>query len=162
MRITVAEVITTHGIRGNVKVRSFSDNEKRFDKGSKVYIGDELLTIEDFFDQKGFKVLKFVEYNDINDSLKLVGKDITIDEKDRGKLSDEEFYIYEMIGLDVYSNGQKAGKVKDIISGVYPNDVYVIEKTDKTEVLLPALKTVITNVDIKNKKIEVDNLADYE
>ena len=38
MRITVAEVITTHGIRGNVKVRSFSDNEKRFDKGSKVYI----------------------------------------------------------------------------------------------------------------------------
>lgn len=162
MRITVAEVITTHGIRGNVKVRSFSDNEKRFDKGSKVYIGDELLTIEDSFDQKGFKVLKFVEYNDINDSLKLVGKDITIDEKDRGNLSDGEFYIYEMIGLDVYSNGQKAGKVKDIISGVYPNDVYVIEKTDKTEVLLPALKTVITNVDIKNKKIEVDNLADYE
>ncbi len=162
MRITVAEVITTHGIRGNVKVRSFSDNEKRFDKGSKVYIGDELLTIEDSFDQKGFKVLKFVEYNDINDSLKLVGKDITIDEKDRGNLSDGEFYIYEMIGLDVYSNGQKAGKVKDIISGAYPNDVYVIEKTDKTEVLLPALKTVITNVDIKNKKIEVDNLADYE
>lgn len=162
MRITVAEVITTHGIRGNVKVRLFSDNEKRFDKGSKVYIGDELLTIEDSFDQKGFKVLKFVEYNDINDSLKLVGKDITIDEKDRGNLSDGEFYIYEMIGLDVYSNGQKAGKVKDIISGVYPNDVYVIEKTDKTEVLLPALKTVITNVDIKNKKIEVDNLADYE
>lgn len=162
MRITVAEVITTHGIRGNVKVRSFSDNEKRFDKGSKVYIEDELLTIEDSFDQKGFKVLKFVEYNDINDSLKLVGKDITIDEKDRGELSRGEFYIYEMIGLDVYSNGQKVGEVKDIISGVYPNDVYVIEKTDKTEVLLPALKTVITNVDIKNKKIEVDNLADYE
>lgn len=162
MRITVAEVITTHGIRGNIKVRPFSDNEKRFDKGSKVYIGDELLTIEDSFDQKGFKVLKFVEYNDINDSLKLVGKDITIDEKDRGELSRGEFYIYEMIGLDVYSNGQKAGKVKDIISGVYPNDVYVIEKTDKTEVLLPALKTVMTNVDIKNKKIEVDNLADYE
>ena len=62
MRITVAEVITTHGIRGNVKVRSFSDNEKRFDKGSKVYIGDELLTIEDSFDQKGLKVIKFVEY----------------------------------------------------------------------------------------------------
>lgn len=128
MRITVAEVITTHGIRGNVKVRSFSDNEKRFEKGSKVYIGDELLTIEDSFDQKGLKVLKFVEYNDINDSIKLVGKDITIDEKDRGVLSEGEFYIYELIGLDVYSKGQIVGKVKDVISGVYPNDVYVIEK----------------------------------
>ena len=162
MRITVAEVITTHGIRGNVKVRSFSDNEKRFEKGSKVYIGDELLTIEDSFDQKGLKVLKFVEYNDINDSIKLIGKDITIDEKDRGVLSEGEFYIYELIGLDVYSKGQIVGKVKDVISGVYPNDVYVIEKKDKKEVLLPALKTVITNVDINNKKIEVDNLSDYE
>ena len=162
MRITVAEVITTHGIRGNVKVRSFSDNEKRFEKGSKVYIGDELLTIEDSFDQKGLKVLKLVEYNDINDSIKLVGKDITIDEKDRGVLSEGEFYIYELIGLDVYSKGQIVGKVKDVISGVYPNDVYVIEKKDKKEVLLPALKTVITNVDINNKKIEVDNLSDYE
>ena len=162
MRITVAEVITTHGIRGNVKVRSFSDNEKRFEKGSKVYIGDELLTIEDSFDQKGLKVLKFVEYNDINDSIKLVGKDITIDEKDRGVLSEGEFYIYELIGLDVYSKGQIVGKVKDVISGVYPNDVYVIEKKDKKEVLVPALKTVITNVDINNKKIEVDNLSDYE
>ncbi|WP_297789342.1 ribosome maturation factor RimM [uncultured Anaerococcus sp.] len=162
MRITVAEVITTHGIRGNVKVRSFSDNEKRFEKGSKVYIGDELLTIEDSFDQKGLKVLKFVEYNDINDSIKLVGKDITIDEKDRGVLSEGEFYIYELIGLDVYSKGQIVGKVKDVISGVYPNDVYVIEKKDNKEVLLPALKTVITNVDINNKKIEVDNLSDYE
>ncbi|WP_311516560.1 ribosome maturation factor RimM [uncultured Anaerococcus sp.] len=162
MRITVAEVITTHGIRGNVKVRSFSDNEKRFEKGSKVYIGDELLTIEDSFDQKGLKVLKFVEYNDINDSIKLVGKDITIDEKDRGVLSEGEFYIYELIGLDVYSKGQIVGKVKDVISGVYPNDVYVIERKDNKEVLLPALKTVITNVDINNKKIEVDNLSDYE
>lgn len=54
------------------------------------------------------------------------------------------------------------GKVKDVISGVYPNDVYVIETKDNKEILLPALKTVIKNVDIANNKIEVDNLADYE
>lgn len=162
MRITVAEVITTHGIKGNVKVKSFSDYEKRFDNGSKVYIGDELLTIEESFDQKGLKVIKFVEYNDINDSLKLVGKDITIEEEDLGELKEDEFYIYKLIGLDTYSNGQKVGKVKDVISGVYPNDVYVIETKDNKEILLPALKTVIKNVDIANNKIEVDNLADYE
>lgn len=162
MRITVAEVITTHGIKGNVKVKSFSDYEKRFDNGSKVYIGDELLTIEESFDQKCLKVIKFVEYNDINDSLKLVGKDITIEEEDLGELKEDEFYIYKLIGLDTYSNGQKVGKVKDVISGVYPNDVYVIETKDNKEILLPALKTVIKNVDIANNKIEVDNLADYE
>ncbi|EEI83314.1 ribosome maturation factor RimM [Anaerococcus tetradius] len=162
MRITVAEVITTHGIRGNVKVKTYSDNEMRFKKGAKVYIGDELLTIEDSFNQKGMMVLKFDQYNDINDSLKLVGKDITIEEEDLGELKEDEFYIYKLIGLDTYSNGQKVGRVKDVITGVYPNDVYVIETMDKKEILLPALKSVIKNVDIENKKIEVDNLRDYE
>lgn len=162
MRITVAEVITTHGIRGNVKVKTYSDNEMRFEKGAKVYIGDELLTIEDSFNQKGMIVLKFAQYNDINDSLKLVGKDITIEEEDLGELKEDEFYIYKLIGLDTYSNGQKVGRVKDVITGVYPNDVYVIETTDKKEILLPALKSVIKKVDIENKKIEVDNLRDYE
>ena len=162
MRITVAEVITTHGIKGNVKVKTYSDNEMRFIKGAKVYIEDELLTIEDSFRQKGLMVLKFAEYNDINDSLKLVGKDISIEEEDLGELKEDEFYIYKLIGLDTYSNGQKVGKVKDVITGVYPNDVYVIETTDKKEILLPALKTVIKNMDIENKKIEVDNLRDYE
>lgn len=162
MRITVAEVITTHGIRGNVKVKTYSDNEMRFKKGAKVYIGDEFLTIEDSFNQKGMMVLKFDQYSDINDSLKLVGKDITIEEEDLGELKEDEFYIYKLIGLDTYSNGQKVGRVKDVITGVYPNDVYVIETMDKKEILLPALKSVIKNVDIENKKIEVDNLRDYE
>lgn len=162
MRITVAEVITTHGIRGNVKVKTYSDNEMRFKKGAKVYIGDEHLTIEDSFNQKGMMVLKFDQYNDINDSLKLVGKDITIEEEDLGELKEDEFYIYKLIGLDTYSNGQKVGRVKDVITGVYPNDVYVIETMDKKEILLPALKSVIKNVDIENNKIEVDNLRDYE
>lgn len=162
MRITVAEVITTHGIRGNVKVKTYSDNEMRFKKGAKVYIGDEYLTIEDSFNQKGMMVLKFDQYNDINDSLKLVGKDITIEEEDLGELKEDEFYIYKLIGLDTYSNGQKVGRVKDVITGVYPNDVYVIETMDKKKILLPALKSVIKNVDIENKKIEVDNLRDYE
>ena len=162
MRITVAEVITTHGIRGNVKVKTYSDNEMRFKKGAKVYIGDEYLTIEDSFNQKGMMVLKFDHYNYINDSLKLVGKDITIEEEDLGELKEDEFYIYKLIGLDTYSNGQKVGRVKDVITGVYPNDVYVIETMDKKKILLPALKSVIKNVDIENKKIEVDNLRDYE
>lgn len=107
-------------------------------------------------------VLKFDQYNDINDSLKLVGKDITIEEEDLGELKEDEFYIYKLIGLDTYSNGQKVGRVKDVITGVYPNDVYVIETMDKKKILLPALKSVIKNVDIENKKIEVDNLRDYE
>lgn len=162
MKITVGEITTSHGIRGALKVKILSDNPERFKEGAKLNIGEEVLTVEKTFDQKGQKVIKFKEYDDINQVQKFIGKDVTIDEKKLGKLKDNEFYIYKLIGAELISNGQKVGKVKDIISGVYPNDVYIIETTDNKEILLPALKSVIKNVDIDKKTIEVDNLEDYE
>ena len=72
MRITVAEIVTTHGIRGNLKVKSLSDYEKRFENGAKLLIGDEELTVESSFDQKGLKVIKFKEYDDINNGTDLL------------------------------------------------------------------------------------------
>lgn len=93
MRITVAEILTTHGVRGNLKVKSLSDYEKRFENGAKLLIGDEELTVESSFDQKGLKVIKFKEYDDINDVLKFVGKDITIEDSELGELNEDECYV---------------------------------------------------------------------
>ena len=106
-------------------------------------------------------ILGFEEYDNINDILKFVGKDLTIDEKDLGKLAEDEVYIKDLIGLIVTSNGQKVGEVVDVITGVYPNDVYVI-KTDGGEVLLPAIKNTIKKIDTEEKIIEVENFSDYE
>ena len=161
MRITVAEIVTTHGINGNLKIKSLSDNEKRFENGAKLFIDDKLLTIESSFDQKGLKVIKFEEYDDINDVLKFVGKDITIEDKDLGKLYEDEYYVFQLEGLDIYDDGQKVGKIKDVITGVYPNDVYVI-KTEKDEVYFPALNATVKKVDLENGFIEVENFSDYE
>lgn len=161
MRITVAEIVTTHGVRGNLKVKSLSDNEKRFEKGSKLFIDNEELTVESSFDQKGLKVIKFEEYNDINDVLKFVGKDITIDKADIGELSDDEYYIFDLEGLDVYDNGQKVGTIKEVVTGVYPNDVYIIESKNG-EVYFPALNATVKNVDLDKGIIEVKDFKDYE
>lgn len=161
MRIAVAEIVGTHGIKGNLKIKSLSDNEKRFENGSKLFIDDKELTLESSFDQKNLKIIKFKEYNDINEVIKFVSKDIYIDEKDLGDLEEDEYYIYKLIGLDVYDNGQKVGEVLDVISGVYPNDVYII-KTDKDEIYLPAIKATIKKIDLENGLIEVENFSDYE
>lgn len=161
MRITVAEIVNTHGIRGNLKIKSLSDNEKRFEDGAKVLIDDETLTVESSFDQKGLKVIKFAEYSNINDVLKFVGKDITIEEEDLGEVSEDEYYVFDLIGLDVYDSGQKVGTVSDVITGEYPNDVYVI-KTDKDEIYFPALKATVKNVDLENRLIDIINFSDYE
>ncbi|MBP2069489.1 MULTISPECIES: ribosome maturation factor RimM [Anaerococcus] len=161
MRITVAEIVTTHGINGNLKVKNLSDNEKRFENGEKLLIDNEELTVESSFDQKGLKVIKFEEYNNINDVLKFIGKDITIEDKDLGKLHEDEYYVFQLEGLDVYDNGQKVGTIKEVITGVYPNDVYVI-KTDKDEVYFPALNATVKKVDLENGFIEIENFSDYE
>lgn len=161
MKITVAEIVTTHGVRGNLKIKSLSDNEKRFEKGNKLFIENEELTVESSFDQKGLKVIKFEEYDDINDVLRFVGKDITIDEADLGELEDDEYYIFDLEGLDVYDNGQKIGTIKEVITDVYPNDVYVIE-SEKGEVFFPALNATVKNVDLDKGIIEVINFRDYE
>jgi len=161
MRITVAEIVTTHGINGNLKVKNLSDNEKRFENGEKLLIDNEELTVESSFDQKGLKVIKFEEYNNINDVLKFIGQDITIEDKDLGKLHEDEYYVFQLEGLDVYDNGQKVGTIKEVITGVYPNDVYVI-KTDKDEVYFPALNATVKKVDLENGFIEIENFSDYE
>lgn len=161
MRITVAEIVTTHGINGNLKVKNLSDNEKRFENGEKLLIDNEELTVESSFDQKGLKVIKFEEYNNINDVLKFIGQDITIEDKDLGKLHEDEYYVFQLEGLDVYDNGQKIGTIKEVITGVYPNDVYVI-KTDKDEVYFPALNATVKKVDLENGFIEIENFSDYE
>ena len=161
MRISVAEIVTTHGVRGNLKVKSLSDYDKRFENGAKLLIQDEEVTVESSFDQKGLKVIKFEEYDDINDVLKFVGKDITIEDSDLGKLDDDEYYVFSLIGLEVKSQGQTVGEITDVITGVYPNDVYVI-KTDKDEIYFPALNATVKKVDIENRFIEVENFGDYE
>ena len=161
MRISVGEIVKAQGIRGEIKVKSLSDNEKRFEIGSKLYIGDEIVTIKRAYKQKNMLILGFEEYDNINDILKFIGKDLTIDEKDLGKLSEDEVYIKDLIGLSVISEGQKVGEIIDVISGVYPNDVYEI-KTEKGVVLIPALKNIIKKIDTEEKIIEVENFSDYE
>lgn len=161
MRISVGEIVKAQGIRGEIKVRSLSDNEKRFEIGSKLYIGDEIVTIKRSYKQKNMLILGFEEYDNINDILKFIGKDLTIDEKDLGELSEDEVYIKDLIGLSVISEGQYVGEIVDVISGVYPNDVYVV-KTENAEVLLPALKNIIKKIDTEENIIKVENFSDYE
>ena len=102
MKISVAEIVNTHGIKGALKVKSFSDNDKRFDKGSKLILDGCTLTIKSAFKHKGSIVLKFEEFNDINEVEKFIGHELTIDEADLGDLKEDEYYLFDLVGLEVF------------------------------------------------------------
>jgi 16S rRNA processing protein RimM len=157
--LRVGVITTTHGVKGEVKVYPTTDDINRFESLKQVYLdtGAEYkhLTIEKVRYFKQLVILKFKDINDINDIEKYRGKDLLISREDAIKLNEDEYFIFDLIDSDVYTeDGEKLGVLTEILTSS-ANDVYVVKTKDKKEVLLPSIKECILDVDTVNKKITV-------
>lgn len=155
--IQVGKIINTHGIKGEVKVLPLTDDMKRFEELSTVYIEDaeKEFKIENVWYKKNFVILKFKNFDNINDVLNLKNKFILIHEDDAIQLEEDTYFIFQLIGIKVYTvEGIKLGEVTDVLQPG-ANDVYVV-KEGRKEYLIPAIKNVIKEVDIENKKMIID------
>ena len=157
--IRVGVITTTHGLKGEVKVFPTTDEINRFDDLKKVYLdsGKEYipLSIEHVKYFKQLVILKFEEINDINDIEKYRGKDLFIPRDEAIALNEDEYFIFDLIDSEVYTEDRdKLGIVTEILTSS-ANDVYVVKTKDNKEVLLPSIKECILDVDTVNKKIIV-------
>ena len=157
--LQVGVISSTHGVRGEVKVFPTTDDVKRFKKLKKVILdtGKEQLPLEiegvKFFKQ--FVILKFRGIDNINDIEKYKGKSLLVDREHAVKLKKDEYFIADMIGMDVFTEeGELFGTLKDVME-TGANDVYIIEMSDGKEVLVPAIKQCILDVDIENRKMVI-------
>ena len=157
--LQVGVISSTHGVRGEVKVFPTTDDVKRFKKLKKVILdtGKEQLPLEiegvKFFKQ--FVILKFRGIDNINDIEKYKGKSLLVDREHAVKLKKDEYFIADMIGMDVFTEeGELFGALKDVME-TGANDVYIIEMTDGKEVLVPAINQCILDVDIENRKMVI-------
>ena len=157
--LQVGVISSTHGVRGEVKVFPTTDDVKRFKKLKKVILdtGKEQLPLEiegvKFFKQ--FVILKFRGIDNINDIEKYKGKRLLVDREHAVKLKKDEYFIADMIGMDVSTeDGELFGALKDVME-TGANDVYIIEMSDGKEVLVPAIKQCILDVDIENRKMVI-------
>ncbi|MDD2446112.1 MAG: ribosome maturation factor RimM [Tissierellia bacterium] len=155
----VGKIINSHGIRGEVKVYPFTNDIIRFDFLKLAYIGESkiLVNIESVKYHKGIVILKFKEYNDINDILKYKDSYIFVDDENRIILPKNHYFIYDLIGCNVVdTKGNSIGILKDVLQE-YSNDVYVIkDKNESNEYLIPAVKKFIKDINIKEKLIIID------
>ena len=157
--LQVGVISSTHGVRGEVKVFPTTDDVKRFKKLKKVILdtGKEQLPLEiegvKFFKQ--FVILKFRGIDNINDIEKYKGKRLLVDREHAVKSKKDEYFIADMIGMDVFTeDGELFGALKDVME-TGANDVYIIEMSDGKEVLVPAIKQCILDVDIENRKMVI-------
>jgi 16S rRNA processing protein RimM len=157
--LKVGKVINVHGIKGEVKVAPLTDEPRRFYSLNKVYVKRDSsrieLTISQVRMHKNNLLVKFEEINDRDKAESFKGSYIEIDKGNAIELSKDQYFIYDLIGIKVYSmTGNLIGTIKDVLQ-TGPTDIYVLQCTSK-EVLVPALKDIFIEIDIKNKKAKAD------
>ncbi len=157
--LQVGVITATHGIRGEVKVFPTTDDPSRFKKLKKVLLdtGKEKLELEieqvKFFKQ--FAILKFKDYDSINEIEKYKGKSLFVTRENAVKLKKDEYFIADLIGMHVINeDGTFTGTLKDVIE-TGANDVYVVLCEDGREVLIPAIKDCILSVSIDENIMKV-------
>ena len=152
-------ISSTHGVRGEVKVFPTTGEPQRFRNLKKVYLdtGKERIRLEiagvKFFKQ--FAILKFRGIDNINDIEKYRGCSLWVDREDAIPLEEDEYYIGDLIGMEVLTeDGASFGVLKDVME-TGANDVYIIETAQHGEVLVPAIRDCILDVDIEEKRMKI-------
>lgn len=157
--LQVGAITQTHGIKGEVKVFPTTDDVNRFKKLKTVLLdtGKENIELEiegvKFFKQ--YVILKFKGIDNINDVEKYKGMSLLVTRENAVKLKKNEYFIADMIGMKVITDDEKDFGVLKEVMQTGANDVYVIKTVDEKEVLLPAIKQCILEVDIENQLMKV-------
>ena len=157
--LQVGVITTTHGIRGEVKVFPTTDDVGRFKDLREVYLntGEDTLKLEvescKFFKQ--FVILKFKGIDTINEIEQYKKCPLLVTREEAVPLEDDEYFVADLIGLKILTEtGILVGTLKDVIH-TGANDVYAVELPDGGEILLPAIKECIMDVDMDSGEMIV-------
>ena len=156
--LQVGVISSTHGIRGEVKVFPTTDDAARFKKLKKVLLdtGKEKITLEvqsaRFFKQ--FVIVKFRGIDNINDVEKYKGRSLLVPREDAVRLEENEYYIADLIGMTVYTEEGRFGVLRDVME-TGANEVYIVDSDEHGEVLIPAIRQCILDVDVSGNKMTV-------
>ena len=151
MKVLVGKYVKTHGIKGEIKVRSnFLYKDRIFQTGKKVFLKDQEFTIKDYRKHQEYDMLTFEGINDINQIISLKGNFLYANREDLG-LKQEEYLDSDLIGLDLYQNNIFVGKVRDIAFITKNKKLLVINSH-----YVPF--ELIKKVDLKNKRIDIEEV----
>ena len=157
--LEIGQIVNTFGIKGMVKIKSFSDDIKRFDKLKSIYIGNsknkEEYQIEEIKYHKNMVLMKLQGIQTPEEADKLRQSYLFVDRQKEEPLEEGVYYIVDLLGLEVYTdNEQFLGRVDDIFNSG-SNDVYVIKDELGKQILLPGIPEVLKDVDLEKGRITV-------
>lgn len=157
--LRVGVISSTHGIRGEVKVYPTTDDPERFLELDEVILDTgrehKILEIEGVKFFKNQVILKFKGYDNINDIEKYLKKDLLVDREHAVELGENENFIADLIDMEVVTDeGKVLGTLTDVIE-TGANDVYAVKTPEGKELLLPAIRDCILDVNVDEKRMTV-------
>lgn len=157
--LQVGIISSTHGLHGEVKVFPTTDDARRFKTGGQLLLdtGKEQIGLEvegvKFF--KKFAILKFKGIDSINEVEKYKGRGLFVTRENAVRLKKNEYFIADLMGLRILDeNGGEIGSLRDVME-TGANDVYVIEMTDGRELLLPAIRECVLEVNMQEQYMKI-------
>ncbi len=157
--IEIGKIVNIHGIRGEVKIYTYTDDINALKKLKTVYldIKNSLVPykVQSSKINKQFLILKLEGVDTPEEANKLRETYVKRERKPNENLGEDTFYIEDLIGLLVYDDSScLIGTLTEVLTPG-ANDVYVVKTEDGNEILLPAIKDVVKEVDLLNKKMVV-------
>jgi len=155
----IGQIVNTSGLKGILKIKPFTDDIKKFSNLKTIYIktksGLTEFKIEQVRYVKNMVMLKLAGIDTVEEAEKYRNLYIKILRDQEEELEEGSYYVVDILGCKVNTDANKElGKIVDVFQ-TGSNDVYVVKDEQGKQILLPAIKQVIKNVDIKNKIITV-------
>lgn len=163
-QLVVGEIVGAHGLRGELKVALETSFPDRFQRLLSVLVGPA-----DGSDYRSYKLIAARPHKnqvlltldgvtDRSTAEEMRGLVVAVPADQAMPLGEDEYYIYQIVGLHVYTDmGEHLGQVSEVIP-TGANDVYVVRSEAGEEVLLPAIEDVILTIDLKQERMTVKML----
>ncbi len=147
--IEAGEIVTTHGVRGEVKLLTWLDSPEDLCDFDRCRIGGKEYTMEQVRVQKTCNLIKLQGVDTVEEAMALRGKTLELYRED---IDDEVIFGAELVGVEVFAEGESIGKIREVLD--YPgNSVYVVK--GKHEYMIPAVKQFILSTDLDKNEMQV-------
>ena len=155
-QIVIGKIVAPHGVRGDIRILPLTEKPEQFLDLDYLLLQDgRKLTIKHARFHKRMVLVTTEEIKSMNEAELLRDQEVLIKAEDLPELEEGQFYVADLIGLPVYDEeGKQIGTFKDSLS-TGSNDVYVIAVTGEKDILLPALKLYVKEINIAEKRIVV-------
>lgn len=154
-KIKIGRIVNAVALRGEVKVYNYSGYRERYEELDRIIVDSKEYDIERVRYQQQMVILKLSGVNDRNGAEALKNKDVFITEEDLCELPEDTFYIRDLIGMKVVDQSGEIGKIKDVLQPS-AQDVYVIRTLSDKEIMIPAVKEFVKEVNLEEGYVRVE------